>query len=138
MIVLSRTVFRMLLALLVAVPATAAERTGVGHANACAASDLLTGPCFAVHGRLTLCNGAPSARIWVIGTHRVLGVADAADNPVGDDLLPGGLLGRMLSKPPCSEAAFGDFTVCPLTPERPEVMRHVCVVDSRNLIFQPW
>jgi hypothetical protein len=30
--------------------------------------------CFVVHGRLSFYNGAPSARIWKIGTKRILGV----------------------------------------------------------------
>lgn len=133
MTVIRRTILRALVALLVAVPAAAAERAG-----GCAASGLLAGPCFIVHGRLTVCNGAPSARIWVIGTPRVLGITDAAGNPVGNELLPGRLLPRMLSRPPCSEAAFGDFTVCPLSPERPGVMRRVCVAAADNLVLRPW
>ena len=31
--------------------------------------------CHTVHGRMDLWNGAPTVRIWVIGTHRLLGVA---------------------------------------------------------------
>jgi hypothetical protein len=31
---------------------------------------------------------------------------------------------------------FGDFTICPLAPDRPGFMREVCVVAAKNLVVQ--
>ena len=119
--------------LLVALPARAQEP------SACAASPNLVGKCFTVHGRLTTCTGVPNARIWIVGTKRILGVADAKDDVAGDGLLPGALEDEMFGSAPCSKAAFGDYTVCPLEPDRPGVMRHVCVDKAvRIRITEDW
>ena len=31
-------------------------------------------------------------------------------------------------------SVFGDFTVCPYTPERPGEMQMVCILEARNLV----
>ncbi|HTO05622.1 MAG TPA: hypothetical protein VMR86_01070 [Myxococcota bacterium] len=51
--------------------------------------------CFSVHGRLALGNGNPGRRIWVVGTHRMLGVFPDDPAPVepeclADRIAPGG------------------------------------------------
>src|SRR4051812_29746175 len=97
-------------ALLATLPARAEEP------SACASSPKLVGQCFTVHGRLRACTGIPNAQIWVIGTKRILGVADAHDDVAGDALLPKWLEEEMFGGTPCSKAAFGDYTVCPLEP----------------------
>jgi hypothetical protein len=117
--------------LLVSWPARASAQT-----PACAASPLRVGACFTVHGRLTACTSIPNARIWIIGTKRILGVEDATANPAGDQLLPGRLDTEMFSGTPCSKAAYGDFTVCPLTPSRPGVMQRVCVESAAKVVIQ--
>ena len=104
----------------------------------CAAGKLLVGECFAVHGRMTSCTSVPSVRIRIVGTRRVLGVADANGDVAGDEVLAGKLAREMITLPPCSKAAWGDFTVCPLTPGRPGVMQRVCLVDSSKLNFKEW
>src|SRR5262245_66335177 len=66
-----------------------------------------TEACFQVHGRLTVQNGIPF-KIWIIGTKRLLGVRNM------DDLHS--LLQEHLSE---TSRIYGDFTVCPLEPDRP-------------------
>jgi len=46
----------------------------------CAESPKVVSACFVVHGRLFFANGNPSFRILRIGTKRILGVANAADD----------------------------------------------------------
>ena len=101
---------------------------------ACASSPNLVGACFKVRGRLTSCTGVPNVRIWVVGTKRILGVADATGNVAGDDLMPQSLDSRFTA--PCDKAAFGDFTVCPLEKDEPGVMRRVCVAKAEHVRFQ--
>jgi hypothetical protein len=121
-------------ALMVALPARAAE-----PAQSCATSPKLIGQCFTVHGRLTACTGIPNARIWIVGTKRILGVADVKGDVAGEPLLPGRLDDEMFQATPCSKAAFGDFTVCPLTPSRAGVMQRVCVDRAARLrITEDW
>jgi hypothetical protein len=102
----------------------------------CADSPKRVGACFTVHGRLTGCAGSPTFRIWRIGTQRILGVEDPTGDPVGEPLLPEPLQTTMLDAGPCGTAAFGDFTVCPLEPDAPGVMRRVCVVSATKLVFR--
>jgi len=70
----------------------------------------------------------------VLGT----AVADAAGNVAGEALLPGGLEEALLSATPCSKAAFGRFTVCPLTPSRPGAMQTVCVSGADQIVVKDW
>lgn len=106
---------------------------GAGPAS-CRASPQRTGDCFTVHGRMTSCTGVPNLRIWIVGTRRVLGVTDAAGNPAGDHIVPPKLDQSLSADGPCGKAAYGDFTVCPLTPDRPGVMRRVCLVEAGRLV----
>ncbi len=119
--------------LLVALPAKADDQP-----PACTASPLRVGDCFTVHGRLTACTSIPNARIWIIGTKRILGIADANGDVAGERLLPGQLDTEMFSGTPCSKAAFGDFTVCPLTPSQPGVMQRVCVTSAAKVVIRDW
>jgi len=86
-----------------------------------------------VHGRMSVANGTPSVRIWVIGTHRVLGVVQQdetfEDLPAnirhlwaahGDDAM-------------WSSSIFGDFRVCPLTKSKPGWMQFVSVKSGVHL-----
>ncbi|RAU22588.1 hypothetical protein CU669_07840 [Paramagnetospirillum kuznetsovii] len=119
--------------LTLASPLHADDRSG-----ACLRSALRVGDCVTVHARLTTCTGIPNARLWVIGTKRVLGVADADAKHGGEKILPHWLDETMFSAMPCSKAAYGDFTVCPLSPDRPGVMRTVCVADVANIVLRDW
>jgi hypothetical protein len=83
--------------------------------------------CYRVHGRLFAANGTPSLRIWPVGTRRMLGVHDDA-NP---EALPPELRGDRAPSMGATAAdrveVYGDFTVCPLTRDRPGHMRMVTV-----------
>ena len=101
---------------------------------ACASSPEVTGACFKVRGRLTSCSGVPNVRIWIVGTKRILGVADPTGNVAGDRLMPKSLDRAFTA--PCDKAAFGDFTVCPLEKDRPGVMRRVCIAKTERVRLQ--
>ena len=98
----------LLVALLLAIPAQGQRK--------------VIGPCFTVHGRLSFWNGNPTARIWVIGTHRMLGV----DNAYPDEL------NHLLDPPDFDKEVFGDFDVCPLTKRRPGRMQMVGIRHVTN------
>lgn len=93
--------------------------------DTCEHSRSVVAKCFIVRGRLGFYNGAPSARIWIIGTKRLLGVHE--------DILPDELSSKMTS---FGMQAFGDFRVCPLTPEKPGVMQIVCIVSTKNIKYK--
>ena len=87
----------------------------------CKASPDLVGDCFPNRGRLEWSNGTPGARMWRVGTNRILGVRDGfvpewiADKMTWDTYL------------------FADFVVCPLTAEKPGQMQVVCIESATNL-----
>jgi len=89
---------------------------------ACDGRTEIVAPCFTVHGRLSFSNGTPSARIWRVGTHRMLGIHN--------DELPKQIEARMLG---FETEVWGDFNVCPFTPERLGHMQFVCIESWRNI-----
>ena len=100
---------------------------GAGPSN-CKGNPALVGACYVVHGRATYGNGTQSLRIWPVGTKRMLGVtsgqfADDAEDPTIPD--------NLHFDP--SQKVFGDFEVCPFTPEKSGRMRMVCIQSARNL-----
>lgn len=93
--------------------------------QACKTDPDIVGTCFTFRGRLSAWNGAPALRIWRVGTRRILGVSD-------DQPLPADLQKHM----DWDVEAWGDFTVCPFTHERPGVMQSVCVESSRGIAYR--
>jgi len=97
-------------------------------APSCWASDKVVGPCYHVKGRLSYYNGAPSTRIWIVGTHRMLGI------PSEDSELPADVKALLKS---FDDEIFADFLVCPLTKERPGTMRMVLVKSASHVVDRP-
>lgn len=79
---------------------------------------------------LSACASSPQ----VVGTKRILGVADPTGNVAGDNLVPESIDRAFTA--PCDKAAFGDFTVCPLEKDKPGVMRRVCIAKTERVRFQ--
>jgi hypothetical protein len=109
--------------------------------------------CYWTHGRLAVYNGNPSARIWKIGTQRLLGVYNGPSHfppkTIADDESP--------ELPVDLEMAyeadyrhwkqsdahyyeypiiFADFEVCPLEPEKEGWMQAVCIESAKNLFIE--
>lgn len=89
---------------------------------ACSARPDLVASCFDVRGRLSSWNGTPSARIWRIGTTRMLGVHN--------DEIPVGLASRRTD---FDTELWGAFNVCPLTRETAGHMQYVCIESWRDI-----
>ncbi len=95
----------------------------------CKANPYQVAPCFTVHGRLTINVGSPSARIWRIGTKRILGVSERYSQV---RQVPQSLEEKL--KP--DVAIYGDFEVCPFTKDRPGEMQLVCIESASNLVVK--
>jgi hypothetical protein len=78
---------------------------------------------------LSAYNGAPSARIWPVGSTRLLGVSEQRFADPGVCNLPDAVA-RMLS---FDRDVFADFVLCPFTPDEPGVMRLVCVDSATHV-----
>ena len=84
--------------------------------------------CYQVRGRLSYWNGAPSTRIWVVGTHRLLGVRDEdAELPANVNKLLTGHFG---------DEVYGDYLVCPFTLYRAGQMQIVQVKSATHLVYR--
>jgi hypothetical protein len=106
-----------------------ASISGIGQSARCADRTDLVGTCFRVHGRLSFYNGNPSFRVWPVGTTRLLGLEPDERPTVPDNVA--GFLDRVVRG---DVNLFGDFRVCPLTPERLGEMRRVCMDSASNLV----
>src|ERR1700690_1701521 len=100
--------------LLLGLPSGASEKTAI--------------PCYKVRGRLSYYNGAPSTRIWIVGTHRMLGI------PSEDQELPANVKPLLKS---FDDEIFADFVVCPLTKERAGEMTMVSVKSASHVVDRP-
>ena len=100
------------------------------------AGPLSAGPCFWVHGRLFAANGAPTFRIWPIGTRRLLGVktGDGADAAIGDLPEP---VRAMVSPDAFQVDVEGDYRVCPLATDRSGRMRQIHIDQAVHLVARP-
>ena len=81
---------------------------------------------------MSVFNGAPSFRIWKIGTKRILGVSEQRFAVEGYSNLPDDLRGKVDGE----KDAFGDFLVCPFTKARPKEMQMVCIEQATNVVIK--
>lgn len=91
----------------------------------CATDPDIVAACFTVRGRLSLWNGNPTARIWWIGTHHILGVTN--------EILPPNVMQYV----DWDHYVYGDFRVCPFTKEKAGVMQSVCIDSATKLLAKP-
>jgi hypothetical protein len=83
-----------------------------------------------VPGRLYAANGGGSGfRIWIVGTKRVVWIT-----PKIDPAVPSEIRDRFK---PFDEELSGHFTFVPLAPDRPGVMREVCLVSANDVEVRP-
>jgi len=100
--------------------------------------------CYWTRGRLNFYNGAPSYRVWKIGTKRILGVYSGpgsypphrdADSELTE--FPQEI--DKVFRPP-NNTVYANFEICPLEPEGKGEMQAVCVESARNIVvvgFKP-
>jgi hypothetical protein len=118
-----RNLKRLFVLLAMAMPAFAAPPV-------CKQNPKVVAACFSLHGRLT--QGADTVRlyVWPVGTKRMLGVAGG---PVLDDAIAPIVVPQNLTFD-SNESIYGDFEVCPFTPERKGAMRLVCIESATHVV----
>lgn len=100
--------------------------------GSCREHPLVNGPCFRLYARLSRYNGTPSARLWPVGTSRLLGISEGRFALDGYRNLPEDI--DRLST--FESDLFGNFLVCPFTDDEPGVMRFVCVESVEDLVIR--
>jgi hypothetical protein len=91
-------------------------------AQSCKSDPKVVASCFTVHGKLYNANGGSVARIWKIGTNRVLGVT--RELPTSIEPYMGDF----------DDVPYADFLVCPYTKEKAGVMQLVCVESATRIV----
>ena len=97
----------------------------------CRAQPALVGKCFRVRGRLSLYNGAPTIRLWRVGTKRMLGVS-ASYSRDGYSRIPE----ELEKKLDWETDVWGDFLACPFTRQRPKEMQMICIEEGKNVLVR--
>jgi hypothetical protein len=97
----------------------------------CRAQPSLVSKCFTVRGRLSLYNGAPTIRLWRVGTKRMLGVSSSYSQ-AGYSSIPEEIEKRL----DWETEVWGDFLVCPFTPLRAKEMQMICIENGKNLVVR--
>jgi hypothetical protein len=93
---------------------------------ACRALSTAAAPPTTARGRLYAANGGGSGfRIWLVGTTRIVWIT-----PKIVPAVPDAIRKRFT---PFDEELYGDFTFVPLRPDKPGVMREVCLVSGERL-----
>ena len=85
-----------------------------------------TFPCYSMRARYTVYMADSVRELWPIGSRRLLWVED------GDEKLINKLVPEHQG-----ESLYGDFTVCPLEPDRPGIMRHIRIASWGHLKYGP-
>lgn len=117
----------LLLSALQSSPAVTAPADRVAQCQSLASAP---SPPITVHGRLYGANGGGSGfRVWIVGTKRIVWLTPKIDPAIPDAI-------RHAFKP-FEEDLYGDFTLVPLAPNRPGVMREVCFASGKNLAMRP-
>jgi hypothetical protein len=91
----------------------------------CRTNPEIVSACFTIHARVFMSNGTPSIRMWPVGTKRILGVL-----PSEAEIMPD-VVRRNVN---WTTRVYGDYEVCPFTPEKVGEMRFVCIESASNLI----
>jgi hypothetical protein len=92
-------------------------------------------PCFWIHGRLFAANGAPTLRIWRIGTKRIFGVVGGPGDHDNPALPPA--LAALIAPDAFQVVVYGDYRVCPLHKDHPGWMRFVHLDQAHRLAPRP-
>ncbi len=89
----------------------------------CKCTPQLAGQCFTVHGSVSVYRRAPTVRISIVGTKRVLGLKGGVPEWLEEDLeVPGNVV-------------TGDFLVCPLTRRKAGTIQLVCIESASNMVL---
>ena len=100
--------------------------------HSCKSHPQINGACSEVHGRLSFYNGTPSARIWVVGTNRMLGISERKYAVDGIENVPSDLLAQL----DIDSEMYADFVVCPFTTQQQGVMQLICVESANHVVVK--
>jgi hypothetical protein len=98
----------------------------------CKGNPKVVGRCYSIHGRLTRGADTVGLRLWPVGTKRMLGVTGGPE--LDDAVEP--IWPQSLKFDHGDEVIYGDFEVCPFTPERNREMQLVCIESASHVLVK--
>ena len=98
----------------------------------CKGNPKVIGACYSVHGRLSRGADTVILRLWPVGTKRILGITGGPTLADAD----AAILPQSLKFPLGDEDIYGDFEVCPFTPERKGAMQFVCIESASHVVVK--
>ena len=116
---------RLLVLLILVIPAFTAPPK-------CKGNPKVVGACYSVHGRLTRGADTVVLRLWPVGTKRMMGVTAGPKLDDADDAI----WPQNLKFDHGDEDIYGDFEVCPFTPERKGEMQLVCIESASHVVVK--
>ncbi len=121
-----------LLLMLVMTLGLLARSPDAAETKSCREHPKLSGKCFRLRGRLSVYNGAPAVRLWQVGTKRILGVSEQRFAEEGYRNIPEDLKAQLNQ----DVEIFGDYLVCPFTPQQKGEMQLVCIEEGKRLVVR--
>ncbi len=100
----------------------------------CRLSARRVGECFTIRGRLSFAPESPEIRLWRVGTSRVLGIL--APDGSDEGVLSEAMLERLWGGGDLPGRIWGDFEVCPLSPDQPGRMQMACLAGATKLFVE--
>jgi hypothetical protein len=96
----------------------------------CKENPKVVAACFSVHGRASLAANTVRIYLWPVGTKRMLGITGG---PILDDAVAPITPPNLKFNPGINDI-YGDFEVCPFTPERKGHLQLVCIESATHLV----
>jgi hypothetical protein len=109
--------------LVIAIPACAVQPQ-------CKENPKVIAACFSIHARANLGANSGPIYLWPIGTKRRLGVTGG---PTLDDSVEP-IFPRNLRFQSANDDVFGNFEVCPFTPQKEGHLQLVCIESAARLV----
>jgi len=117
------------LALIILVFLTAAVHSYSEEQSADNSSKEIAEEPLRVHGRLSVYNGTPSCRIWIVGTKRMLGIHEFEEEcPIPSELH------KILAEDINDRLIYADFVVRPLTERKDGFMQIVRFESAEDIV----
>lgn len=116
---------KVLAILVVAIPVCAAQPK-------CKDNPKVVAACFSIHARANLGANSVPIYLWPVGTKRRLGVTGG---PTLDDSIEP-IYPKNLKFHSANDDIFGDFEVCPFTPEKEGHLQLVCIESATHLVVK--
>jgi hypothetical protein len=98
------------------------------RASDCSSDKRVIAACYDLHGQLRI-HANMRLYLWATGAKRLFAVSYRPDAPEADPPLPSNIAKLIYS----DRNIFGDFNICPLTPQEQGKMQIICINSASHV-----